>query len=75
MKGARVIRPLEQPPTRREPDPGASHTCPECGQVLNGAGPGRHRIFFTVGDEQPDQPGPNRAGAACGYGLHGKNWR
>jgi hypothetical protein len=75
MKGARVIRPLEQPPTRSEPDTGASHTCPECGQVLQGAGPGRHRIFFTVGEEQSDQPGPSHAGAACGYGLHGKNWR
>ncbi len=55
--------------------PRLAYGCPECGHVLRVSGLGRHRVYFELSDERSDDPVIDRACAACGHGLPGKNPR
>ena len=73
MASVTLIAPTERLPRSRTHDPGARHSCPECGHVLRVSGLGRHRVYFELDDERSDEPVMNRVCPACTHGLPGKN--
>ena len=75
MTSGTLIAPTERAAPSAKLDSRPADTCPECGNLLRVSAPRRHRVYFELDDERPDDPVMNLVCPACGDGLSGRNAR